>query len=292
MEQKVNDCPTTLHGWSESAKKCSNRDYFHCLLNEFSETVRGCIKPIWVEAGNCPLFNSRAFKLDTQKCQNECPEQVYRSFELYKYPVCFSIERSVSMQFSLVRTTTICTVPTRPNLTPKQPKKAKSTFFKLPLFLKMSDLKRMRDSSDERMKFRVLEYTMLNVGEEDKEKLENDIDHPLFDEIDTVDDKRGYIIGCITQLLNGYIEETRTAYRILHDVITKCVFLVAAEKEQDLLFKECNRFLLFNCIPLKSRMEKIRESGKFSFDDNSLSMGIPSESYPINVKIFKQRKDI
>ncbi|XP_061177724.1 uncharacterized protein LOC133186506 [Saccostrea echinata] len=165
-------------------------------------------------------------------------------------------------------------------------------FLRLPLFSILSELRRMRNSSDDRKKFRVLEYTMLHGGEVEIEKLENDIDHPLFDVINNVDDRKAYISDYITQLLNGYMEKTKKSYRILHDVITKCVFLVAAEREPEIMFKECDCFLLFDRIRQKSRMEKIWERGKFSCDDNSLTMGIPTESFPIVVKAFKHRKEI
>lgn len=34
--------------------------------------------------GYCPLYNSKALKLDTEKCQDGCPKGNYRSFDVYK----------------------------------------------------------------------------------------------------------------------------------------------------------------------------------------------------------------
>lgn len=47
----VDSCPADTESWQQSARQCKNSDHYHCLFNEFSQTVSGCNDWIWVEAG-------------------------------------------------------------------------------------------------------------------------------------------------------------------------------------------------------------------------------------------------
>ncbi|XP_055998087.1 uncharacterized protein LOC125683232 isoform X2 [Ostrea edulis] len=110
----VGSCPTNIQAWQQSAQKCDNTDQYHCLFNEFSQTVSGCIDPIWVEGGYCPLYNSKALKLDTEKCQDGCPKGNYRSFDVYKYSGCYSNQQPSSSSTAAVTNVTEAPGPLPP----------------------------------------------------------------------------------------------------------------------------------------------------------------------------------
>ncbi|XP_062566543.1 uncharacterized protein LOC134228867 [Saccostrea cucullata] len=93
---QVNNCPSTFSKWRNSSKECPNTDYYHCVLDENSNFVQGCIKPIWIETEFCPVYNTKAVKMDSQKCKRkECPTSNFRSFQIYQYPECLSRERLI-----------------------------------------------------------------------------------------------------------------------------------------------------------------------------------------------------
>lgn len=75
---------------------------------------------------------------------------------------------------------------------------------------------------------------MLHGGEIAKRELLADgiPHHEVFDDLKERLDVKGSIIGCVKQLLEIFLEKTenRRSFRILHDVITMCTFIVAFEK--------------------------------------------------------------
>lgn len=91
-------------------------------------------------------------------------------------------------------------------------------------------------------------------------------------------DDEASIDGCIEHLLDLFIEETADgrSYRILHDVITMCTFLAALENHMTLLLTECNPILIFDCIRVKSNIQKYKP-GQLAYDFSSISVGISSE---------------
>ena len=45
-------CPETFRDWSDRASaKCTKRDQYHCVEDEFARTVEVCMQPIWIEPG-------------------------------------------------------------------------------------------------------------------------------------------------------------------------------------------------------------------------------------------------
>lgn len=177
----------------------------------------------------------------------------------------------------------------------KNPAYRDRNFLDDPLSFIISELDKMRISKDKysRMTFRVLVYIMLEGGTIGKKKLEDCTEHRVFAIKEEFPNKSKEIQGCVTRLLNGYLEETvdGTSYRILHDVITKCTFLVAMRMDYGLLFRECDASLLVDCIRKKYKTEKITQPGTFTFDIPELKVGIPTESYRNIAKALKQRNE-
>lgn len=82
------------------------------------------------------------------------------------------------------------------------------------------------------------------------------------------------------------------SYRILHDVITRCTFLGAMENHKTLLFRECDPILIFECIRLKSKGEKIRNSGQVFYDETYLNIALPTEIFQEVARLFCQRSEM
>lgn len=104
----------------------------------------------------------------------------------------------------------------------------------------------------------------------------------------------GSIGGCIKQLLELLLEETvdGQSYRTLHDVITRFTFFAAEENHMILLFTECDPILIFDCIRLKSRLEKMKIPGKIVYEYSSLKIALSTDLYPEVVRLFCQRSDM
>lgn len=155
-------------------------------------------------------------------------------------------------------------------------------------------LKTLEGSSDinDQLAFKILVYVVLQDG---IAKLEFDgiSQHALFADLNEKMNIEGSIDGCIKQLLDLFIEKMADGqtYRILHDVITRCTFLAAVENHWTLLLTECDPVLIFDCIRLKSKSEKIRYF-KQTFFDKNLKIALPTEIYPALARLFCQRSEI
>ncbi|XP_055998084.1 uncharacterized protein LOC125683231 isoform X2 [Ostrea edulis] len=101
---RVNSCPADSETWQQLAKQCQNSDHYHCLFNDFLQTVSGCNDWIWVEPGHCPVYISEALQMDTEKCQHQCPEidRSYKSFDVYKYSRCYTNQQPHSSSTAAV----------------------------------------------------------------------------------------------------------------------------------------------------------------------------------------------
>lgn len=55
-----------------------------------------------------------------------------------------------------------------------------------------------------------------------------------------------------------------------------------------LLLTECNPILIFDCIRVKSTVQKLK-SGQLAYDFSSISVGIPSVIYPEVARLINQR---
>lgn len=154
-------------------------------------------------------------------------------------------------------------------------------------------LKTLEGSSDinDQLAFKILVYVVLHDG---IAKLEfgGVSQHALL--ADLKENIEGSIDGCIKQLLDLFIEKMADGqtYRILHEVITRCTFLAAVENHWTLLLTECDPVLIFDCIRLKSRPEKIKYSGQIIFDDKNLKIAPPTEIYPEVAILLYQRSEM
>lgn len=169
-------------------------------------------------------------------------------------------------------------------------------YFIDPISFTMKQLKALEKSDNilKRVKFKALVSTMLHGGEITKSKLENVLDHTFLVHLKETEDRKETIQECIQQLINVYIEETtdRKSYKMIHDVITKCTFLAAAENHSGLLFSKCHYFPLLECIRHKSTPEKLSFYGNIVYDYENLQFGVPSEFYPKIAKMFVERNDL
>ncbi|XP_065939713.1 uncharacterized protein [Magallana gigas] len=70
----------------------SSINVYHCIQNERNRSGEICIQPVWVQPNYCPEYNTGANTLDTVPCNvsSGCPDVLYQSNEVYKYPVCLS----------------------------------------------------------------------------------------------------------------------------------------------------------------------------------------------------------
>lgn len=171
----------------------------------------------------------------------------------------------------------------------------KHDFLSNPTMFILEKLKTLERSPDinEQLAFRILVYVVLHDGIT-KQEFSDVSNHALF-----VDLKKKMTIEesmdvCIEQLLGPFIEKTIDGqyYRIMHDVITRCTFLAAMENYWTLLFKECDPILIFDCIRLKSRSEKMFNAGKIVYDNRNLKIALPTEIYQEVARLFYQRSDM
>lgn len=144
--------------------------------------------------------------------------------------------------------------------------------------------------------FKIMVIVTLRGGQIAKSELLGDaiLYHELFLDLKEMINVKGSIIECTEHLLEIFLEETEDgqSYRILHDVIIRCIFIVAFEKHWTLLFKECDSILMFECLRLKTIGERCHCSGEVIYDYNNLKIGIPSEIFEAIAKLLFQRTGI
>lgn len=162
----------------------------------------------------------------------------------------------------------------------------------------LKKLKTLEGSSDinDQIAFKILVYIILHDGI-DKLEFGCVSHHALFADLKEKMNTEGSIDGYIEQLLGVFIEKMADgqSYRILHDVITRCSFLLfcsAVENHKAILFSECDPILIFDCIRLKLRREKITCFREMVLDDRNLKIALPTEMYPEIARLFYQRSDI
>lgn len=144
--------------------------------------------------------------------------------------------------------------------------------------------------------FKTMVIVMLRGGKIAKQELlADDISqHGVFADLKKRIDIPGSIIGCIEQLLKIFLEETEDgrSYRMLHDVVTRCTFIIAFENHRTLLFTECDPILMFECLRLKPLGERFMYYGKLCYDYGDLKIGIPSELFKDIAELFFQRTEM
>lgn len=137
----------------------------------------------------------------------------------------------------------------------------------------------------------LIEMTFHN-GEMTKTDVEVMMDHNIKDGTD----KEELTRKCIKQLLQSYVEETRDgkSYRLIHDVITRCVLYTALKftKNLDSLFKKCDPLLLLDCVRSKTFFEQLMSTREFIFDDKTFDIGLPMETFPSLAESLLQRNEI
>lgn len=62
----------------------------------------------------------------------------------------------------------------------------------------------------------------------------------------------------------------RKFYKMIYDVIIKCIFFVVVENYFGLFFLKCYYFFLFECIWYKLILEKLSFYGKIVYDYENL----------------------
>lgn len=190
-------------------------------------------------------------------------------------------------------------------------KKSTEESFELTLFLKnpafqydvldnpvMSIIEALRtlETSNENYKqlaFKIIVIVMLRGGQIAKSELLGDaiLYHELFVDLKEMMNVKGSIVACTEQMLEIFLEKTEDgrSYRILHDVIIRCIFIVAFKNNRTLLFKECDSILIFDCLRLKTFGDRLHCSGEVIYDYNNLKIGIPHQIYPEVAKLFFHR---
>lgn len=167
-----------------------------------------------------------------------------------------------------------------------------------PIVFIIRALKTLKNSNEnwEQLAFKVMVIVMLHGGEITKRGLlADDIsNHEVFVNLKEKIDVRGSIIGCIDQLLEIFLEETENgrSYRVLHEVITRCTFIVAFENHRTLLFIKCDALLLFECLRRKSLSERIPFSEDPIYDYSNLKILLSSKLLEEMARLFFQRKDM
>lgn len=156
-------------------------------------------------------------------------------------------------------------------------------------------LKSLEESPEihDQFAFKVMIFVVLHDGEIAKSELDDISQHSLFANLNDKMNLKGSINECVEQLRDLFIEETvgGRSYRVLHDVITRCTFLAAMEKYRTLLFTECNPTLIFDCIRVKSVLQRCKYV-KLAYDFRDINIGIPTDIYREIAKLFFQRTEI
>lgn len=158
-------------------------------------------------------------------------------------------------------------------------------------------LKTLKNSNKnlEQLAFKVMVIVMLHGGEIAKRDLLADeiLYHEVFADVKEKNDVKESIKGCIDQLLEIFLEETENmrSYRILHEVLTRCTFIVAFENHRTLLFKKCDAILVFECLRRKWFLERTPLSEDPTYDYSNLKILLSSELLKEMARLFFQRKD-
>lgn len=89
QEKSLFNCPSSIN-------------VYHCIQNERNRSGEICIQPVWVQPSYCPEYNTGANTLDTIPCivSTGCPDVLFLSNEVYKYPVCLNKTYSDNGNFS------------------------------------------------------------------------------------------------------------------------------------------------------------------------------------------------
>lgn len=159
-------------------------------------------------------------------------------------------------------------------------------------------LKTLKNSNknQEQLAFKVMVVVMLHGGEIAKrELLADDIpNHEVFADLKEKMDVKVSIMGCIDQLLEIFLEETKNgrSYRILHEVITRCTFIVAFENYKTLLLKKCDAILVLECLRRESFMERSPFSEDPTYDYSNLKILLSSKLLEEMARLFFQRIDM
>lgn len=160
------------------------------------------------------------------------------------------------------------------------------------IFGKLETLKESPKMMDQ-LAFKTMVFLVLHNGEIAKGELDDISHHSLFADLKEKVNIGESIDECIERLLGLFIETLDgQSYRILHDVITRCTFIVAMANHETLLFRECDPILIFECIRLKSRGEKMKHSGQVVYDDMNLKIALPTEMFPQVAGLFCQRLEM
>lgn len=92
------------------------------------------------------------------------------------------------------------------------------------------------------------------------------------------------------EFLQSYVEETQDgkSYRLIHDIITRCVLYTALKYDihRDLVYRNCDPLLFLDCVRYQTRIP-----GEFYFDDKTLEIEIPPESFNSFEKSLVERND-
>lgn len=92
------------------------------------------------------------------------------------------------------------------------------------------------------------------------------------------------------EFLQSYVEETQDgkSYRLIHDIITRCVLYTALKYDinRDLVYRNCDPLLFLDCTRYQTRIP-----GEFSFDDKTLEIEIPTESFNSFAKSLVERNE-
>ena len=164
-------------------------------------------------------------------------------------------------------------------------------FLKDPITFVLEKLKDMATSEtmNERVQFTTLVHLILDNKEITKSKVEAIVNQNVSDN----SDKENLIPECILQ---RYVEEALDgkSYRLMHDVITRCILYTALKYNirRHLIYKECDPLLLLSSFRHKTINERVKHPWEFIFDNQTLDIGIPTESFPSMAKIFGQRNDM
>ena len=162
-------------------------------------------------------------------------------------------------------------------------------FLKDPITFVLEKLKEMATSEtrNESLQFTTLIHLILGNTEITKSKVEAIVDKNVSDN----SDKETLTPECILQ---RYVEEAFDGKSYIPDVITRCILYTALKYNihRNLVYKECDPLFLLSCFRLKTLSERIKFPGEFIFDNQTLDIGMPTESFPLLAEIFGQRNDM
>ena len=164
-------------------------------------------------------------------------------------------------------------------------------FLKDPITFVLEKLKDMATS--ETMNERVQFTTLVHMILDSKEIIKSEVGAMVDQDVSDNSDKENLIPECILQ---RYVEETfdGKSYRLMHDIITRCILYTALKYNirRYLIYKECDPLLLLSSFRHKTISERVKHPCEFIFDNQTLDIGIPTESYPSMAKIFGKRNDM